>query len=401
MRRSAKAPGRGGKAVPAVHAPGSEAFDPTYFLHERYARRDAGQSRLLAAYYSLKPLVPRPLQLAIRRLYARRQARRAFPAWPIEPILVEHQYERLRHRLRESGGEAIPLVNFWPRAKRFCVIISHDVEGLAGIENIPRVLEVERRHGFVSAWNFVAEWYEIPNGLFDAIRGAGCEIGLHGIKHDGKLFRDRAHFEADLPKIHRYLREWGAVGFRSPATHRNAEWMPELGSLYDGSFPDTDPFEPQSGGCCSIFPFFLGDLVELPITLVQDHTLFEILGDGSISLWTEKSEWIMQHHGLVHLLVHPDYLLTDDRLAAYEQFLQFMSGREDAWHALPRDVARWWKTRADLRCEPGDGGVFQMVGGPLEGATVTLAREEDGRIVLGLGERAPEAPASPHEATAS
>ena len=109
------------------------------------------------------------------------------------------------------------------------------------------------------------------------IRAKGCEIGLHGIKHDCKLFESRASFEAELPKIHRYLREWQAVGFRSPATHRNADWMPELGCLYDSSFPDTDPFEPQGGGCCSIFPFFLGDLVELPITLVQDHTMLEIL----------------------------------------------------------------------------------------------------------------------------
>ena len=97
-----------------------------------------------------------------------------------------------------------------------------------------------------------------------------------------------------LPKIHRYLDEWGAVGFRSPATHRNADWMPRLGVLYDSSFPDTDPFEPQAGGCCSIFPFFLGDMVELPITLVQDHTMWEILQHPGIDLWLQKSDWISE-----------------------------------------------------------------------------------------------------------
>ena len=66
--------------------------------------------------------------------------------------------------------------------------------------------------------------------------------------------------------------------------HRNADWMPELGCLYDSSFPDTYPFEPQAGGCCSIFPFFLGDLVELPITLVQDHTMWEILRHDAMDL---------------------------------------------------------------------------------------------------------------------
>ena len=49
-----------------------EDFDPSYFLYERYAEQE-GQSRLLAAYYTAKPLIPRGLQLAVRRIYARRQ----------------------------------------------------------------------------------------------------------------------------------------------------------------------------------------------------------------------------------------------------------------------------------------------------------------------------------------
>ncbi len=373
----------------AVRSPPLESaeFDPTHFLFERYLGK-VGQSRLLSTYYSLKPLLPRSVQRAIRRVYARRQAQRKFPAWPIESILVEHEEEQIRRRLRDSGMASVPLVSFWPDAKRFGMIVSHDVEGPAGIQNIPRVLEVERRYGFVSAWNFVAEWYEIPSGLFDTIRQAGCEIGLHGIRHDGKLFRDRSHFESDLPKIHRYLEEWGAVGFRSPATHRNADWMPELGCLYDGSFPDTDPFEPQPGGCCSILPFFIGDLVELPITLVQDHTLFEILRETSISLWTRKSEWIMEQSGLVHLLVHPDYLLTDERLESYERFLEFMSQQADGWHGLPKDAARWWKVRANLRCDGASDGRPEIVGEPQDGATVVYAREEAGRIILDRGKRA-------------
>ena len=185
------------------------------------------------------------------------------------------------------------------------------------------------------------------------MRAAGCEVGLHGIKHDGKLFGSRAQFEAELPKIHDYLQRWDAVGFRSPATHRNAEWMHELACLYDSSFPDTDPFEPQPGGCCSILPFFFGDVVELPITLVQDHTLWEILRAQSIDLWAEKSEWIIANHGLINLITHPDYLDTPERLALYEEFLGFLAGQPDGWHALPRDVAGWWRVRDGLGCAAG------------------------------------------------
>ncbi len=313
-----------------------------YYLEERYRGVTDGRSPLQTGYYVLKPLLPRRLQLTMRRLYAKRQAQREFPRWPIEPILVE-RHEAELEAAHEHGEMETPV---WPSDKSFAAILTHDVEGPSGVANVRKIIEIERRHGFVSSWNFVAEWYPIEDGLFEHVRAAGCEVGLHGIKHDGRLFESRARFESELPAIHRYLAEWEAVGFRSPATHRNADWMPELGALYDSSFPDTDPFEPQSGGCCSILPYFLGDLVELPITLVQDHTLWEILREDTIDLWTRKSEWIAAHGGLINLITHPDYLDTPARLRMYEEFLDYLAGLDGGWYPLPREAAEWWRTRA-------------------------------------------------------
>ena len=357
--------------------------DSEHYLLERYDG-PARRSGLLRAYYSLKPLLPRRVQLALRRAYAPRQAARQFPAWPTERILLDLRDEALGRQLRASGTSRLPLVSYWPTGHRFAAILTHDVEGPAGIANIPRLLEIEQRHGFVSSWNFCAEWYPIPDGTFETLEAAGCEIGLHGIAHDGRLFQDRHTFEANLPKIHRYMRDWGASGFRSPATHRNADWMPELGCLYDTSFPDTDPFEPQPGGCCSIFPFLIGELVELPITLVQDHTLFEILRERSIERWVEKSRWIIENHGLINLLVHPDYLLTDERLRLYDEFLGFLRAQGGGWHALPRDVARWWKDRSSLECRHDSDAEARIVGpnGAASAASIMWAYEKDGRISL-------------------
>ena len=211
--------------------------------------------------------------------------------------------------------------------------------------------KVERAHGIVSSWNFVAEDYPIPDGLFEKLRADGCEIGLHGIHHDRRLWRNEKTFENTLPKIHSYLAEWQAVGWRSPVTYRNADWMPRLGVLYDSSFPDTDPFEPQAGGCCSIFPFFLDEMVELPITLVQDHTMWELLQRPGIDLWLEKSAVDRDNHGLVNLDAHPDYLIEQDRLDLYDQFLGWLTKLEGGWHALPRDVASWWKDRARMEVD--------------------------------------------------
>lgn len=365
--------------APAPPASGQTHPD-SHYLEERYLG-GGERSRALSLYYALKPVLPRQAQIAARRLYSRRQAEVEFPAWPIEPILVERRRAALQAELDARGTGELPILNPWPNGKRFASILTHDVEGEAGVRNIRRVLEIERRHGLVSSWNFVAEWYPIESGIFDHIRACGGEIGLHAIKHDGKLFESRASFQADLPKIHRYLREWDAVGFRSPATHRNPDWMPELGCLYDSSFPDTDPFEPQAGGCCSILPFFLGDLVELPITLLQDHTLFEILRVSSIEYWTAKSDWIIQNQGLVNLITHPDYLDTPARLRMYEEFLVYLAAQSDGWHALPRDVASWWRTHAGLRCEERAGEVV-ITGPGAERATLAWAREVGGELVV-------------------
>jgi peptidoglycan/xylan/chitin deacetylase (PgdA/CDA1 family) len=354
-------------------APASELppFDAEHYLYERYHGTGGGRSPLLSLYYGIKPALPRPLQLALRRAYASRQAAREFPAWPLEPILVSRQEAELRAAVRASDDAVVPMLNYWPNRKRSACVLTHDVEGPRGIANIERVLELENRYGFVSSWNFVAEWYDIPDGTFEMITDGGGEIGLHGIKHDGRLFQSRGHFEADLPKIREYAAAWEVDGFRSPATGRNAEWIHELPVRYDSSFPDSDPFEPQPGGCCSIFPFNFGPVVELPITLVQDHTLFAILRERSPRLWIYKSNWIELHHGLINLITHPDYLTNPRLLEVYAEFLAHLRTLQDCWHALPREVARWWRTRDWFVRYGGEQGPW-TVGPDERGATVAL-----------------------------
>jgi hypothetical protein len=171
------------------------------------------------------------------------------------------------------------------------------------------------------------------------------------------------------------------VGFRSPATHRNADWMSELGCLYDTSFLDTAPFEPQPGGCCSIEPYFLDDIVELPMTLTMDHTLWEILRDTSPDRWISKTQWLMANHGLVNLLVHPDYVTSPERLAGYDAFLGFLAAQPGAWHALPEQVARWWRARAALTPDSLNGEAID-VGGAQVRPTLAHAREDQGLIVF-------------------
>jgi len=295
---------------------------------------------------------------------------------------VERREAEQLERLRRSGGERVPFLGTWPHGHRFAFVLTHDVERERGLAEVERLLELEARHGMVSAWFLVAEDYPIDTEIVQAILAAGCEIGLHGLHHDGRLFESRDHFERQLPRLRRYLRDWNADGFRSPGAHRHAGWMPEVGSSYDSSFHDTDPFDAQPGGCCSILPYFLGDLVELPITLPHDFTLFELLQERDIGVWREKAGWIAEHGGPVTVLVHPDYALTEERLRHYDELLGFLESLGGGWHALPRDVARWWRRRAALEAELAEQGALRDEALAETGASLRWAEERDGSIVI-------------------
>ena len=112
-------------------------------------------------------------------------------------------------------------------------------------------------------------------------------------------------------QINAYVKEWEAVGFRSPATYRNPFWLPELDVDYDSSYMDNATLEPQRGGICSAFPFMLSErMVELPITLPMDHTLINVLRRDVVSACAAKLEWVRAQHGLAMALFHPDYNTT-------------------------------------------------------------------------------------------
>ena len=107
--------------------------------------------------------------------------------------------------------------------------------------------------------------------------------------------------------------------------------------------------------------------------------MWELLQRPGIDLWLEKSEWIAAQHGLVNLDSHPDYLIEQDRLDLYDQFLGRLTSLDGGWHALPREVASWWKDRATM----DTNGVGVNGAGDWD-ATVAHARADGDRIVYDI-----------------
>ncbi len=322
----------------------------------------AGRAEAAARYlyYRLRPIMPRALQIGLRRAHGRVREGVTFPRWPVETARHDlHAY--LLARVAEIADEPVPWLAAWPRGRSWALVLTHDVETSLGHDNVHVMRKIEEQAGFRSSWNFVPERYSVDGGLLRELGAGGFEVGVHGLRHDGRDLESMSTLRKRLPEIRRYAELWGAVGFRAPATQRGWNMIPELGFDYDSSYPDTDPYEPQRGGCCSWFPFFNRDTVELPITLPQDHTLFVILGQTDETAWVEKMDHLRQVGGMALLITHPDYMLDETRLGAYSRLLAHAAADDGVWRALPRDVSAWWRSRAASRIELVDGD-WKVVG---------------------------------------
>jgi hypothetical protein len=337
-------------------------FDPDETIgnlrSERYLGMCGDRARSLTGsarrtYYAIRPVLPRSVQIGLRRAFSRFQARTAFPRWPVEPALHD-LVDLVLQRAADAAGGPVPSIAPWPRGHTWALVLTHDVETSRGRDAIERVRAVEAPLRLRSAWNLVPGRYEVRDSLVEHLKAVGCEVGVHGLRHDGRDLDAWDTRESRVPEMQRWARRWGSVGFRSPATHRVWAAMPKLGFAYDSSYPDTDPFEPMAGGCCSWLPFFNQDMVELPVTLTQDHTLFVILRRDE-SLWRDKVEFLRARGGMVLVIVHPDYMLAEGRLDAYRRLLESLHDDPKVWTALPHEVADWWRRRAATSLHLVDG----------------------------------------------
>jgi hypothetical protein len=339
-------------------------FDPAEaimsYWSESYGRAPrasaAGRAKQAAmwGYYRVRPLLPRRAQIAMRRVFSRIQARTRFPRWPLETALHD-LYDALFGLVAGVAPEPVPWLHPWPAGRSWALVLTHDVETSVGYEHIDLLKGIEAAAGHRSSWNLVPRRYDVADDVVHALQEEGFEVGVHGLYHDGRDLESLATLQERLPAIREYAERWGAVGFRSPATHRDWELMPLLGFDYDSSSPDTDPFEPQSGGCCSLLPYFNGDLVELPVTLPQDHTLFVILRRDDEQAWVEKAHAVRDLGGMALLITHPDYMLEPSSLEIYRRFLAAFAGDDELWKPLPREVSAWWRRRAASSIERADG----------------------------------------------
>ena len=358
---------------------------------EHYVKRlSFGQSDLAHnglirdAYYLLRAFMPVRIRRHLQRAYFKDWQNLPFPRWPVD-VTVDCLHEAfLRLTMRAQGRDRVPFIWFWPEGASGCLILTHDVETAAGRDFAPALMDIDISHGFRASFQVVPEErYEVPDSFVREIRSRGFEFNIHDLNHDGRLFREKTEFLRHANRINEYVKRYNARGFRAGAMYRNQDWYDAFEFSYDMSVPNVAHLEPQRGGCCTVMPYFVGRILEIPLTTSQDYSIFHILNDYSIELWKKQIDLILRKNGLVSFITHPDYLIERRSRGVYESLLAYLREfvqRRGLWETVPGEVDRWWRARSEMKLVEDQRG-WRIEGPESERARIAYATVEGERIV--------------------
>jgi len=370
-------------------------FDPSKIIDnlrlERYAntwgRGGSFESVLRRLYYLFRPLTNLPVRKQVQKFRARSWRNLPFPKWPVDTTVEDICDRLLLLSMEAKDVERVPFVWFWPDGASACLIMTHDVETEAGRDHCEDLMDVDDSFGIKASFQIVPEnRYSVSPNLLESIRNRGFDVGIQDLSHDGRLFDSKKEFLRRAKIINRYGREYGAKGFRAAVLYRKPEWYNALEFSFDMSVPNVAHLDPQHGGCCTVMPYFIGDILELPVTTIQDYTLFHVLNERSIDLWKTQVELILKKNGLASFIVHPDYVIEHDTLSLYEGLLSYLRELREktpVWFALPTDVDSWWRARSKMSVVK-DGHSWRIEGDDSGRAVLAYAKNVDGNLVYKL-----------------
>jgi peptidoglycan/xylan/chitin deacetylase (PgdA/CDA1 family) len=369
-------------------------FDPSQIIDnlrlERYAidhnlngTQPLSRKALRFAYYSLRPMFTVPIRRHIQKVYLRGWENRPFPHWPVDTTVENILESCLAMGMQTNGVSEIPFIWFWPEGAKGCALMTHDVETTVGRDFSAKLMDINDEYGIKASFQVVPEKrYDVPESYLSSIRDRGFEVAVQDLNHDGHLYSTRDEFLRRAELIRKYRKQFRATGFRAAILYRNLDWLPELDFSYDMSVPNVAHLDPQAGGCCTLFPYYIGKTLEIPVTTTQDYSLFHIIGEYTLDLWKKQSSLILGKNGLMNFIIHPDYIADEKPRQTYRDLLAYLSelrAEQNVWIPLPHEVDEWWRARGEMQLVE-EGGALRIAGAGSERARIAYARLENGQL---------------------
>jgi len=362
----------------------NEVLENSY--KEAYAEqwRNGAMSVLSIPYYLVRPLLPVAARRHLQKVYLRGWDKLTFPRWPVDCSVDNLLEQILAFALKATEAREIPFIWFWPDGYKGCALMTHDVETEMGRAFCRTLMDIDDSFGVKASFQVIPEErYVVSPDFLDEIRRRGHEVAVHDLNHDGHLYKSKNQFVERVAKINDYGKKYRTDGFRAGVLYRKQVWYDQLDFAYDMSVPNVAHLDPQRGGCCTVMPYFIGDILEIPVTTIQDYTLFNILGDYSTKIWREQTRIIYEKSGLMSFIVHPDYVIKHHERVVYEELLHHivdLSEQKSVWLSTPSQVNEWWRKRAQMKLVPGAGG-WKIDNCSDPRARIAYARLEGNRVV--------------------
>jgi peptidoglycan/xylan/chitin deacetylase (PgdA/CDA1 family) len=243
------------------------------------------------------------------------------------------------------------------RGENGCVAVTHDIDTEKGLDRANQVKKLEEKYDITSAWYIPTKHYPLNYETVKELANHG-EVGVHGTKHSGnlvrlssqKLFSQFSNAKDFLEKISSSTIQ----GFRSPLLQHNSTILAQLkkaGYTYDTSIPTWEPKHPQTMspfGIGTVFPLNINGLVELPVSIIQDHQLLYVSGltaRETLSQWLSFKSVVNEVGGCNIFLSHPEYKFFDpENIFLYEDFLNNLAADKDSWVTTPNNLAFEYRT---------------------------------------------------------
>lgn len=362
-------------------------FDPTDVIDnlrlERYANHysqgalNRWKRSLRNAYYFLRPLMHVSVRKHFQRAHLNGWRGHFFPRWPVDTTVEELCERLLLLSMKAKGVDRVPFIWFWPDGAQSCVAMTHDLETEKGKTFCTELMDLDDSFGIKASIQLVPEGrYKVSAAFVKSIRDRGFEVNIQDLNHDGHLFRDREEFLCRAQRINEYGRAYEASGFRAAVLYRNLDWYDALEFSFDMSVPNVAHLDPQRGGCCTVMPYFVGDMLEIPVTTTQDYMLFHLLNDYSLDLWKAQTELIIEKNGLMSFIVHPDYVIEKKAQGIYRDLLHYLrqlSTKKRIWFAVAGEIDHWWRARRRMSVVNHDGK-WRIEGPGAERAKLAFAK---------------------------
>jgi hypothetical protein len=267
-----------------------------------------------------------------------------------EKLTLEALRLTLVSAIEELLKERLPKKT-WNGKKSACVV-THDIETSQGLRRAHSLKRIEERYDVPSAWYVPSDHFQLDIQAIRELANQG-EIGSHDTKHDGKL----AQLSQEKLVSRLYESRWtlskaancSIKGFRAPLLQHSFNIIDALrvaGYSYDTSIPTWEPKHPSTmgpHGIGTVYPMTFDGIVEIPVTLPQDHQMMHVLGlrpDQTVEAWIHQIKIIKEIGGMYVLLVHPDYELGySENLPLYEELLNIVTSDQDVLLSTPKYIA--------------------------------------------------------------